>query len=76
LAAASPPGALCALIRLRRIAKRAFCHGIVKNQQGSTPEPLQKYRFAISKAVFPLSVISDLALFSLLAFNIRQRFFP
>jgi hypothetical protein len=27
--AAKPP-----LIRLRRIAKRAFCHGMVKNQQG------------------------------------------
>jgi hypothetical protein len=41
LAAAPPPGALRALIRLRRIAKRAFFHGIVKNQQRSATEPWQ-----------------------------------
>jgi hypothetical protein len=41
LAAASPPGALRALIRLRRIAKRAFCHGIVQNQQRSATGAVQ-----------------------------------
>jgi hypothetical protein len=33
------PGALRARIRLWRIAKRAFCHGTVKNQQHFTSEP-------------------------------------
>jgi hypothetical protein len=39
LAAASPPGALRALIRLRRIAKRAFYTGTVKILQHPAPHP-------------------------------------